>query len=197
MSSSESPHNGKYKLKNIFHRAETQLPLNSSKRLSVSKLQEVPTDESGQDRDLFWPADLLPQEFPSARILMFGYDSKVTKYMSKATNKSSLLSHSKDLVFSLGRERPQDRPLIILAHSLGGILVKEVSTFTTVYSSTLTKLRSSHIHPCQRKQSFEILSSLLKQSSFSVHRTAAAQISHVLGNLLDLLLAHWAWKQPP
>lgn len=76
--------------------------------------------------NVFWPADLLPADCPSARVLLYGYDSKITKYMVGATNKNSLLSHSKDLLFALERHTVPNRPLVFLAHSLGGIVVKEM-----------------------------------------------------------------------
>ncbi|KAL6354179.1 hypothetical protein LRP88_12513 [Fusarium phalaenopsidis] len=75
---------------------------------------------------LFWPGDLLPQDCPNARILTYGYDTKITKYTSGSTSKNSVFSHSKDFLFALGRSHPKDRPLIFLAHSLGGIVVKEM-----------------------------------------------------------------------
>ncbi|EEU35959.1 uncharacterized protein NECHADRAFT_96544 [Fusarium vanettenii 77-13-4] len=75
---------------------------------------------------LFWPRDLLPEDCPNARILTYGYDTKITKYTSGSTNKNSVFSHSKDFLFALGRSHTKDRPLIFLAHSLGGIVVKEM-----------------------------------------------------------------------
>lgn len=75
---------------------------------------------------VYWPGDLLPSECPQARILAWGYDTVVTKKFSAPTNKNSLLSHAKDLLFALGRERPTDRPIVFVAHSLGGIITKEV-----------------------------------------------------------------------
>ncbi|KAJ4249141.1 hypothetical protein NW762_012476 [Fusarium torreyae] len=57
---------------------------------------------------------------------MFGYDSKVTKYSAGAISENSVFSHAKDLLFSLCRERALHRPLICVAHSLGGIIVKEM-----------------------------------------------------------------------
>jgi hypothetical protein len=80
----------------------------------------------GKRQPVFWPADLLPEDCPNSRILMYGYDTKITKYMTGATNRSNVFSHGKDLIFALARERVPDRPLVFVAHSLGGIVVKEV-----------------------------------------------------------------------
>lgn len=88
-----------------------------------STFSGTPTAKSS----VFWPADLLPQLCKNARILTFGYDTKVTKYTSGPTNMSSIFSHGKDFLYSLARMKVPGRPLIFVAHSLGGILVKEVA----------------------------------------------------------------------
>ncbi|KAK4442424.1 hypothetical protein QBC34DRAFT_25439 [Podospora aff. communis PSN243] len=75
---------------------------------------------------VYWPKDLLPLECPRARILAWGYDTVVTKRMAAPSNKNSVLSHAKDLLFSLSRDRPMNRPIIFVAHSLGGIVTKEM-----------------------------------------------------------------------
>ncbi|KAL6879276.1 hypothetical protein J3F83DRAFT_295651 [Trichoderma novae-zelandiae] len=80
----------------------------------------------GQVGSVFWPVDLISKECPNSRILMFGYDSKVTKYSRGAINWNSILSHSKDLLFALLRERRSNRPLVFVAHSLGGVVVKQM-----------------------------------------------------------------------
>ena len=83
---------------------------------------------------VFWPADILPHDCKSARVLTFGYDSKVSKYFKGAVNQNNLFSHAKDLLFALIRERARcrERPLIFVAHSLGGILVKDVRGFDSL-----------------------------------------------------------------
>ncbi|KAK0613645.1 hypothetical protein B0T14DRAFT_283067 [Immersiella caudata] len=75
---------------------------------------------------VFWPADLLPTTCPRARVLVHGYDTKVTNYLASSSNKNSIFSHAKDLLFALSREALPGRPLIFVAHSLGGIVVKEM-----------------------------------------------------------------------
>lgn len=75
---------------------------------------------------VFWPKDLLPVQYPNTRILVYGYDTRVTNYFSGPTNENSIHAHSKDLLSSLAAARRFNSPLILIAHSLGGIVVKEM-----------------------------------------------------------------------
>ncbi|KAH6623102.1 hypothetical protein F5144DRAFT_353119 [Chaetomium tenue] len=86
-----------------------------------------PLDGTRVDGDVYWPHDLLAGEdhCRNVRILTYGYDSKVTKGFS-STNQNNLFAHAKDLLYALQREKPARRPVIFVAHSLGGLLVKEV-----------------------------------------------------------------------
>ena len=79
-------------------------------------------------REVFWPQDLLPKELPKARIVTWGYDVQIENLLSK-TSKSSIFQHALTLLSDLTslRSLPLDRtkPLIFIAHSLGGIVVKD------------------------------------------------------------------------
>ncbi|KAM7200190.1 hypothetical protein V8F20_005408 [Naviculisporaceae sp. PSN 640] len=75
---------------------------------------------------IFWPRDMLPSSCPRSRILVYGYDSKVTRYLSAGTNKNNIFSHARDLLSALSRKRELGRRLVFIAHSLGGIVVKEM-----------------------------------------------------------------------
>ncbi|KAH8707471.1 hypothetical protein GQ44DRAFT_582129, partial [Phaeosphaeriaceae sp. PMI808] len=106
----------------VSRKSSKKTVLKAKSRPALAKLTQ---SNNGKFTSVFWPADLLPRECPNARILMYGYDTKITKYMTGGTNKNSIFSHSRDLLFALCRERMLDRPLIFIAHSLGGIIVKE------------------------------------------------------------------------
>ena len=84
-------------------------------------------DEAAELREVFWPRDLLKADFPRARIMTFGYNSIVTRGYTGA-NQGNIFSHARDLLYALEakRRKAPDRDLVFIAHSLGGILVKEV-----------------------------------------------------------------------
>ena len=84
-------------------------------------------DSSRKKKDVYWPKDLLCEDIPKARIMTFGYNSGVTKGY-KAANQGNIFSHARNLLYGLEtkRRKSTDRSLVFVAHSLGGILVKEV-----------------------------------------------------------------------
>jgi hypothetical protein len=63
-----------------------------------------------------------------ARILTWGYDVQIDKILS-AASKASIFNHAETLLFDLAmlrrNEGEKTRPIIFIAHSLGGIVVKD------------------------------------------------------------------------
>ena len=88
---------------------------------SEAHARQTWTDGEG----VFWPSDLLPKELPSARILLFSYNSSILSNASTA----HLASHAAMLCGRLSDSRLKKeevhRPLLFVAHSLGGLLVKQ------------------------------------------------------------------------
>lgn len=81
-----------------------------------------------RSKDVYWPQDLLAEDLPMARIMVFGYNTYVTRGY-QAANQANIFSHARDLLYGLDTKRRKgmaDRRLVFIAHSLGGILVKEV-----------------------------------------------------------------------
>lgn len=75
-----------------------------------------------------WPRDILPQSLPGARILTFGYDAYVVRARDHVAS-IDIAHHANDFLNCLANERMDSksakRPLIIVAHSLGGLLCKD------------------------------------------------------------------------
>jgi hypothetical protein len=73
-----------------------------------------------------WLRDLLPKDMPDARIFSWGYDANT--HSTSAVSVQLLYNHGTTLVSDLSRRRQisktERRPIIFVAHSLGGIVVK-------------------------------------------------------------------------
>lgn len=79
---------------------------------------------------LFWPEALLPDDYQNLRVLTYGYDSHVSHYFKGPASKLNLSQLAEGLLNRVAGEREcsncADRPIIFVAHSLGGLLVKEI-----------------------------------------------------------------------
>lgn len=75
-----------------------------------------------------WLRDFLPEAIPTARILTYGYDSKLLDNNSTA----SIVEFSRNFLEALTSARASNeerfRPIIFVGHSLGGLVIKEVRT---------------------------------------------------------------------
>lgn len=73
-----------------------------------------------------WPKTLLPSKLSTARILTYGYDAYVVRGSVAGSNR--LIDHATSLVYDLTTDRDlhnaASRPIIFVAHSLGGLVCK-------------------------------------------------------------------------
>ncbi|KAL8753236.1 MAG: hypothetical protein Q9184_005482 [Pyrenodesmia sp. 2 TL-2023] len=95
---------------------------------------------------IFWPADLLPAAVAEdkARVLVYGYDADLAS-TADGLSKDKIHNHAEQLVAVLSASRRQagatERPIIFVAHSFGGIIVKRAM----IYSSEIHGHHVSHL----------------------------------------------------
>ena len=74
-----------------------------------------------------WPKTLLPPKFGKARIVTYGYDAYVLRKGTASSNR--LIDHATNLLHDLTTDRAScnasSRPLVFVAHSLGGLVCKD------------------------------------------------------------------------
>ena len=79
--------------------------------------------------EVFWPYNLLAKNLPEARIISWGYNADVAHFLSQ-TSANRVKDHAKGLSSDLrclkGSPLTSTRPIIFVAHSLGGIVCAQV-----------------------------------------------------------------------
>ncbi len=71
-----------------------------------------------------WLRDALPHDLPGARVLTYGYDTRLVESNS-FQNLEDVASTFRASLRTALRSRLPDRPLIFIAHSLGGLVLKQ------------------------------------------------------------------------
>ncbi|KAL7918361.1 ankyrin repeat protein [Trichoderma austrokoningii] len=70
-----------------------------------------------------WLRDALPIDFPGARILIYGYETRLIQ--SKSFQNLTDLGKALQVDMKGIREFTQSRPIVFIGHSLGGLVIKE------------------------------------------------------------------------
>src|SRR5271156_1978955 len=97
------------------------------KGLGLFRKKRPKWEEKRVKISVYWPADLLPDDRNGIRVTTYGYDSHVTKFFNGAANQTSISGHGPVVFefFSCPKAYMLRRPLIFVAHSLRGLVVKE------------------------------------------------------------------------
>lgn len=101
--------------------------LGRTKSTSKSTLKLKAEDDKAND--VFWPVDFLPISCPNVRIVTWGCQTLVT-HGKLLPAQNNIFTHAGDLLQDLvalrTRTKTTGRGIIFLAHSLGGVVIKEV-----------------------------------------------------------------------
>ncbi|KAG4440948.1 hypothetical protein IFR05_003577 [Cadophora sp. M221] len=112
-------------------------------RFGLGRKDDRPEESERISPEIFWPADFLYEDYPDLRILTYGYDSHVSRFFNGPANKSNLSQLGEGLLNRLSGERSRSkaskRPIIFVAHSLGGLVVKEALVESKKYEDNAMK----------------------------------------------------------
>ncbi|KAI9162705.1 putative Kinesin light chain [Paramyrothecium foliicola] len=84
----------------------------------------------------FWPEEFLAQDLPEARVWTYGYNCHVIEDTFKPNNKNNISQHARDLAVKFDQSINNEDPVVFIAHSLGGIIVKDKRTKLIVFLGT-------------------------------------------------------------
>ncbi|PMD33669.1 hypothetical protein L207DRAFT_438320, partial [Hyaloscypha variabilis F] len=103
--------------------------------------------KNSTSRTVYWPRELIQETIPNARVLTFGYDTHVRHVLGPPVSRSTVYDIAWDFLVALEAERRHEssRPILFIAHSLGGIVVKEM----------LRRSSSCHLSQPQLQEVFE------------------------------------------
>ncbi|KAI0381474.1 hypothetical protein F5Y04DRAFT_82486 [Hypomontagnella monticulosa] len=115
---------------------------NTNQKQSTSPLRKT-RQQATTRSSVYWPRDLLPQTLPGARVITYGYDTRIRHAFGSPSATGTVYEIANNLLVALEGERRSapSRPILFIVHSLGGIVVKEM--LRRSYSSRLSQ---QHLH---------------------------------------------------
>ncbi|KAL8815247.1 MAG: hypothetical protein Q9191_008476, partial [Dirinaria sp. TL-2023a] len=97
--------------------------------------------EKGAETHIFWPRDLLPSSIGDVRVFTWGYDADIDGFGSRSQN--TINQHAGGFLSDLADQREvadhYKNPIIFVAHSLGGIIVKAAVNKSSTEQGTRLK----------------------------------------------------------
>lgn len=78
----------------------------------------------GHDKSFMWIRDDLPQKLPGVRFLIYGYDTTLSNSKSFQIISDLAISLVQTMK-AIGWSAPSAKPVLFLAHSLGGVVLKQ------------------------------------------------------------------------
>ena len=127
------------------HKSELAINVHSNQPNDNERPAKIARLVKGGNREhVYWPKHLLPNTLPSARVLVYGYDTNIRHSLGSSISKNTVYDIASDFLGSLEAERRSQpsSPIIFVAHSLGGIVVKEMLRRSCGFTS-------HHKHLCQ------------------------------------------------
>jgi hypothetical protein len=79
------------------------------------------------ETNFMWLRDALPQRYPRIRVLAYGYDTQLIESKSFQSIEDLSLALI-NAIRAADLAEPSTKPIVIIAHSLGGIVVKQAFT---------------------------------------------------------------------
>jgi len=117
---------------------ELYVPSHCEASVDIVAVHGLDGDATGtwtsQTNNVCWLRDeaMLPKYIPEARVLTWGYNASYSNLKGDKPSKDRIHHHARNLVQELYSDRMLehrlDKPIIFLCHSLGGIVVKRVSS---------------------------------------------------------------------